>query len=80
VTVDDGLRDVDELSISLACLRAEQFERLLFSDRVAFHQDSFRPLGDCAPSERSFEVVVFGKTQQDDLDRVSPRGRWSSSI
>jgi len=56
VTVDDGLRDVDELSISLACLRAEQFERLLFSDRVAFHQDPFRPFGDRAASEGELAV------------------------
>ncbi|HEY8791624.1 MAG TPA: hypothetical protein VIL96_01930 [Gaiellaceae bacterium] len=80
MAVDDGLRDVDELSIPLTRLSAEQLECLLFFDRVAFHQDSFCPFGDGAASKRSFEVVVFRKAQQDDLDRVCQAAGSSSSI
>ena len=75
VSVDDRLRDVDELPIAVACVRAEQFEGLILFDRVAFHQDPLRTFGEGAPTESSLEIVVFREAQENDLDCVSPGGR-----
>jgi hypothetical protein len=35
VPVDDGLRDLDDLSVGVSCVRAKHVERLLLADRVA---------------------------------------------
>jgi hypothetical protein len=48
-------------------LRAEQLERLILSDRVAFHQDSFRTFVS-ARRPNAPSVVVFREAQEHDLD------------
>jgi hypothetical protein len=41
-------------------------------DRVALHQDSFRPLDLGSPPEGAFEVVVLSEAAQHDVDRALP--------
>ena len=40
---------------------AQHLERSGLVDRVAFHQDSLRTLGDGATPECAFEIVVLGE-------------------
>ena len=39
---------------------------------MAFHQDALGTLGDGAPAERAFEIVVLGEAAQHDIDRALP--------
>ena len=58
--------------IDAESLSAEELERFFLSDRMAFHQDSLRPLGERTAAESALEVLVFRKAQQDDLDCIAP--------
>jgi len=50
----------------------QHLERALLVDGVAFHEDAFGALGQCAAPECSFEVLVFGEAAEDDVDRTLP--------
>jgi hypothetical protein len=72
VPVDDGGGEVDELAIVDSRALAQHLEGGGLVDGVAFHQDALGALGQGAPSERAFELVVFGEAAQRDVDRALP--------
>ena len=61
VTVDNRAGYIDELAVCVARLVAQHLEGTCFVDRVALHQDALGTLGNRAPPERAFEVVILGK-------------------
>jgi hypothetical protein len=61
VTVDNSGSDIHELAVGVARVVTQHPEGTRVVDRVAFHQDAFGTLGDSAPSERAFEIVVRGE-------------------
>jgi hypothetical protein len=71
--IDDRGGHVYKLSVRRSRVLTQHPEGSRLVDRVALHQDSFRPLGDRPAPERAFEIVVFGEAAQDDVDRALPR-------
>ena len=69
MTVDNRLRDVDELAAAVLRVLAQHFERALGARGLARHQDPFRLLDDCAAAERPLQAVVLAEALQGDVDR-----------
>src|SRR5436190_8362206 len=75
VTVDHCRGNVDELPVRGTRLLTQQLEGRRLIDRVAFHEDALRTLGDGAAAEGALEIVVLGEAAQDDVDRALPVDR-----
>jgi hypothetical protein len=56
--------NVDELPVRRSRLFTQQLECGRPVNRVAFHEDALRALGDGAAAEGAFEVVVLGGATQ----------------
>jgi hypothetical protein len=69
VGLRDRFGDRDEFASVALGIGAEKLEGLLLVDAVDGHEDAFGSLDDGAPSERAFEVVVFGEAPQGDVER-----------
>src|SRR5690242_1040049 len=66
--VDDGVCDVGELAVAVAGVCAEEVEGCAFVEVVAFHEDAFGALDQCAACECAFEVLKLGEAAQDDVE------------
>src|SRR6185437_6554952 len=66
--VDDGVCDVGELAVAVAGVCAEEVEGCAFVEVVAFHEDAFGALDQCAACECAFEVLELCEAAQDDVE------------
>jgi hypothetical protein len=63
---------MDQLAVGATRLFTQHLKSTVLADGVAFHQDALGAFGQRASSERAFEVLVFGKAAQNDVDRALP--------
>jgi hypothetical protein len=64
MAADHCERDVDQLPVCRKRVLTEQLKSRRLVNRVAFHEDALRALGDGAAAEGAFEVVVLGEATQ----------------
>ena len=72
MAVDDRAGEIDQLAVGHARLFAQHLKSAVLANGVAFHQDALGAFGQRPAPERAFEVLVFGKAAQHDVDRALP--------